>query len=346
MLPLWRVGQLNHDWYCRRISLCEFHPDGRCLRYGERLQEIEEHLKFSHLPPAPQGRQSRSPPPRRLISPNRARPIFKPAGVRGASPLPAKLRTATFGDEATATRPDEYPLMPLPHDVPLTPSFETAKRTSAAITISVDCCPVTALVDTGADPSVMSASLATELREGLTTWDGPQLVTAGVHHVSPIGRCTTRLDICASAFVASFLVPPKYPRPVTPGMDFLPEYGAVINPCYLFVTFANCASTDSDVEDEHCRVALRVVDDCVTLPPLSSVFVLVESPRDQSGTGIAEGNVPIAGSRSHHRSRYRRAPKWADYDLSYQFQWRIQAFCEAHHPHHQLVQCLKRHWTS
>lgn len=185
------------------------------------------------------------------------------------------------------------PPTPPPRDVPLTPSFETAKRASAVITVSVDCYPVTALVDTGADYSVMCASLANRLRKVLTAWDGPHLVTAGGHLVSPIGRCTARLTIYTSTFVASFLVLPKCSRLVILGMDFLQEYGAIINLRDLFVTFSNNVSSDSDVKDEHHRAALRVVDDCVTLPPRSSIFVLVECPQDHLDMGIAEGNLTI-----------------------------------------------------
>lgn len=134
--------------------------------------------------------------------------------------------------------------MPAPNDVPLTPSSVTAKTTSAAITVSIGCHPVTALVDTEAEYLVMSAASVTKLRKVLTTWDGPQLIIAGAHLMSLISRCTARLEICASAFVASFLVLPNRCQPVILGVDFLQEYGAVIYLRDLFVTFANCVHTD------------------------------------------------------------------------------------------------------
>lgn len=130
-------------------------------------------------------------------------------------------------------------------------------------------------------------------RKVLTPWDGPQLIPAGRHLVSLISRCTEGLEICASAFVAHFLVLPNCTRPVILGIDFLQEYETVINAQELFVTFAVCVHTDSNDADEHRRVALHVVDECVTLPPRSSIFVLAEGPQEQAGTGIAEGKVAL-----------------------------------------------------
>lgn len=60
----------------------------------------------------------------------------------------------------------------------------------------------------GVNYSVMSAALATQLRKVLTC-DAPILITART-----IRQCTVRLEICASAFVVSFLVLPRWFRPV------------------------------------------------------------------------------------------------------------------------------------
>lgn len=132
-------------------------------------------------------------------------------------------------------------------------------------------------MDTGADYSVISAELVAELRKVITPWEhGLNLRSAGGHLLTPIGRCTARLQIPESTFVASFIMLRECSRKVILGMDFLREHGAVIDLRKLLVTFSDDhAQTPRDTATQ--RTALRIVDDAITLPPRTSMFVTVMS---------------------------------------------------------------------
>lgn len=71
-------------------------------------------------------------------------------------------------------------------------------------------------------------------------------------------------------------------------MDFLLEYGAIINLRELLVTFSSEHATHSD--DYHLQsTVLRVSGDCATLPPRSTTLITVETDDDPPHLGIAEG---------------------------------------------------------
>ena len=114
--------------------------------------------------------------------------------------------------------------------------------------------------------------------------------------MTPIGRCTARLQIRESTFIASFIVLRECSRKVILGMDFLREHGAVIDLRDLLITFADGhAPKPSDTNVQ--RTALRIVDDAVTLPPRTSMFVTVQSDIDHGSSGIAEANLSVLLAR-------------------------------------------------
>lgn len=119
---------------------------------------------------------------------------------------------------------------------------------------------MTALVDTGADYSVISSNLARELRKVLTQWTGPHIRTAGGHLVTPTGQCTVRVTIRGYTYVGDFIVLPECSRDVILGMNFLQTNGAIIDLQTSTVTFSTeraIARNDSEA-GQFC--ALRVLD--------------------------------------------------------------------------------------
>lgn len=112
----------------------------------------------------------------------------------------------------------------------------------------------------------MSGALASKLRKVTTPWQGPQLRTAGGHLVMPTGMCTARIRIRASTFTGSFLVLPVCSRPIILGMDFLREYGAIIDLRELLVSFEDPFPSEADSPTQLPKTALRVSDESVTLP--------------------------------------------------------------------------------
>ncbi|KAM7315693.1 hypothetical protein ISCGN_005476, partial [Ixodes scapularis] len=114
-------------------------------------------------------------------------------------------------------------------------SNATRDRNDAPATVSnnlnvvIDGHDASALVDTGADYSVLSGRLSRRLRKVTTPWDGPQIRTAGGHLITPVGRCTARVEIHGETCPVKFVVLQDCSRDVILGMDFLCEYGAVID---------------------------------------------------------------------------------------------------------------------
>lgn len=86
-----------------------------------------------------------------------------------------------------------------------------------------------ALVDTGADYSVVSGRFVNRLKKVKTMWDGPQIRTAGGHLITPTGRCTARVAVDGHSYTVSFVIIQECSRDVILGRDFLNENGAVID---------------------------------------------------------------------------------------------------------------------
>lgn len=156
----------------------------------------------------------------------------------------------------------------------------------------IDGLQVSALVDTGADYSIISGKLATSLKKVMTPWNGTRIRTAGGHVVTPLGRCTARVKIRASTFVVTCLVLRDCSRQLILGMDFLRENGAIINLRERMVTFSTQRATDRDA-DSCRRPALRVADESVTLPPRATAFIEVTCEDLRDGDAVAESNLSL-----------------------------------------------------
>ncbi|XP_077541155.1 uncharacterized protein LOC144153376 [Haemaphysalis longicornis] len=203
-----------------------------------------------------------------------------------------KLDTAAFGGGVADGGDDqELPSLSVSTHSSKTTTGADGKNTSLDIYVDIDGRCVNALVDTGADYSILSGRLATILSKVTTPWTGAQIRTAGGHIVTPIGMCTARIKIHGSTFVASFLVLRECSRDLILGMDFLREYGAVIDFRKRRVSFTTELATGENDGDR--RLVLRITDDAVTIPPRSSVFVEVSCDEMPEGEAVAEGNLSL-----------------------------------------------------
>lgn len=150
-----------------------------------------------------------------------------------------------------------------------------------------------ALVDTGADYSVISSELVRTLRKVLTPWRGSPVRTAGGHLIEPTGRCTARVGIRGFTYVASFIVLAKCSRDLIIGMDFLLANGAVINLREACVSFSTRHAIATYVAEEKKFYDLCIVDDDVVVPPRSSVAVEVKSNAFSDYNGLADSNTEL-----------------------------------------------------
>ncbi|KAM7315723.1 hypothetical protein ISCGN_005506 [Ixodes scapularis] len=138
-------------------------------------------------------------------------------GVRGD----ATLQTPVFTDPPRTSEG--------PHPNATRDRNDAPATVSNNLNVVIDGHDASALVDTGADYSVLSGRLSRRLRKVTTPWDGPQIRTAGGHLITPVGRCTARVEIHGETCPVKFVVLQDCSRDVILGMDFLCEYGAVID---------------------------------------------------------------------------------------------------------------------
>ncbi|KAM7313167.1 hypothetical protein ISCGN_003056 [Ixodes scapularis] len=203
----YHCGEADHVYRrCpyRRLGLRGFHPNDPRPRYGERPREIDEYLRRPQSPEPASRREFRSPSPRRAATPG--------GGVAEDDRRQDPPRTSE-GPHSNATGDR--------NDAPATVSNN--------LNVVIDGHDASALVDTGADYSVLSGRLSRRLRKVTTPWDGPQIRTAGGHLITPVGRCTARVEIHGETCPVKFVVLQDCSRDVILGMDFLCEYGAVID---------------------------------------------------------------------------------------------------------------------
>lgn len=168
------------------------------------------------------------------------------------------------------------------------------------IAVTVDDEEVMALIDTGADTSVMSMGLACRLKKVSTQWAGSQIRTAGGHLLTPVGRCTARVSIHGFTYLGDFIILPSCSRDLILGLDFLRDNGAVIDLQQSQVTFSTAHALARNPHGSYVN-ALRIVDDDVTLPPKSSVLTLVTCDvfdKFHEYEGIAEANIPLLLKRN------------------------------------------------
>lgn len=167
------------------------------------------------------------------------------------------------------------------------------------ILVTIDDEEVTALIDTGADSSIMSRELASKLKKVFTQWTGSHVRTAGGHLLIPVGRCTARVNIRAFTYAGVFIILPSCSRDLILGMDFLQANGAIINLEKSSVTFSTAKAIASDAGDENpTENALRIVEDSITVPPRSSLLTLVTCDAFDGYEGIAEANTPLMLERN------------------------------------------------
>lgn len=163
---------------------------------------------------------------------------------------------------------------------------------SSDIPVQIDGCETSALADTGADHSVMSQTLARALKKVLAPRTGLQIRTAGGHLITPVGRCTARIKIHGFTYIGTFIVLPERSKDLILGMDFLKANGAVIDFQNSTISFSTKQAIERSIEDRR-DTALRIIDDGVTLPARTSVFVNVKNDAFHDYEGIAEGNVRL-----------------------------------------------------
>ncbi|XP_077508532.1 uncharacterized protein LOC144119896 [Amblyomma americanum] len=201
-----------------------------------------------------------------------------------ATPLPA----------VTMTVPSTSPTY-LTLQTPRTPKpfhGRAEGRISLDIPVLVDTKKVSALVDTGADYSILSGRLATTLKKVTTPWKGPDIRTAGGHVVAPLGMCTARVTVRGCTFVATFLVLRECSRDVILGIDFLREHGAIIDLPNRLVTFSTKLAT-AEPAHQGSQSALRVAEDNVTVPPRASILARVTCDEPHRGLRVVEPNVSL-----------------------------------------------------
>lgn len=167
----------------------------------------------------------------------------------------------------------------------MTTRVTIAEVGSADLVVFIDGHEVLSLIDTGADYSIISQTLADRLKKVKMPWSGLQIRTAGGHLMTPAGKCTARISIGDSNFVGSFVVLAECCRDLILGMDFLREHKAVIDVGERLITFSS--SNNQPVRTER-RASLRVIEDDVNIPPRSCMLVSVKCDVSFTVDGIAE----------------------------------------------------------
>ncbi|KAM7313892.1 uncharacterized protein ISCGN_003679 [Ixodes scapularis] len=206
---------------------------------------------------------------------------------------PGKLGAATpGGGVAEDDRRKEPPrTTERSHSPDATHHNDAPASVSNNLNVVIDGHDASALVDTGADYSVLSGRLSRRLRKVTTPWDGPQIRTAGGHLITPVGRCTARVEIHGETCPVKFVVLQDCSRDVILGMDFLCEYGAVIDLGANRLTLRKPVSPPE--EPKATSSAVRVLASHVNLPPRSSVFVPVGITEAFCGEVLLEGSLQL-----------------------------------------------------
>lgn len=110
----------------------------------------------------------------------------------------------------------ENPLLTLPTDQNL-------------IAVEVDALPVTALIDTGAHISVMSADLRKRLKKVLTPAESRFVRVADGGTAAVLGMCAARVSVAGRHTSVLFHVLDHCPHDVILGLDFLSAHSAIID---------------------------------------------------------------------------------------------------------------------
>lgn len=145
-------------------------------------------------------------------------------------------------------------------------------------------------MDTGADYSILSGKIKTQLKKVITPWNNSQIRTAGGHIVTPLGAFVIRVQIRGCTFVANCLILRECSRDVILVADFLQEYGAVIDLQERHVTFSASGAINFGDDQQRADV-LRVAAASVMLSPQASVLVNVTCCGLHDDEAVAETNL-------------------------------------------------------
>lgn len=135
--------------------------------------------------------------------------------------------------------------------------------------IQVDDVTVTALIDTGAQISIMSAALRTQLRKVITPAIQSTVRVADGSSSAVLGMCTARVCIAGHQTIGLFAVLAQCPHDVILGLDFLSTHSALID-CstgVLQLELPFDAHVLSDTPSRLCSVEF------LHLPPQASTYV-------------------------------------------------------------------------
>ena len=128
-----------------------------------------------------------------------------------------------------------------------------------------------------------------------TAWQGPEIRTAGGHLITPAGVCTARVTINNRTYPASFVILQHCSRDVILGMDFLSHHGAVIDLRSESITL-----TSEKAPPPHTtpgNPVLNVIEEHVTIPPLSSIIISVGTEEPADIEGVIEGDQHLLLNR-------------------------------------------------
>lgn len=149
--------------------------------------------------------------------------------------------------------------------------------------VQVDGVSVSALIDTGAHVSVMSADLRNRLKKILTPPTTPVVRVADGGTAPVIGMCAARVSFADRSTIVLFTVIAHCPHDIILGLDFLSAHSALID------CSASTLRLDLPVLDPSEPHPSRLSSvDFVRLPPSALTYVdLVSSPPVPDGHYIA-----------------------------------------------------------
>lgn len=179
LLPLWRSRTLVQG-----VSLPTTRTVGLCHRLSSSASrpKTPDHCRV-HCTTAPRTLTATPSIKVAVSTPglSKAFELYKCPTGTVPKPCPGKLGAAAFRGEVTEGRVAERlpPMAPTQHAVTATAKPCDNGRLSLDIPVLIDGHTVNALVDTGADYSIMSSRLTRGLKKVTMPWWGPKIRTAG-----------------------------------------------------------------------------------------------------------------------------------------------------------------------
>lgn len=140
------------------------------------------------------------------------------------------------------------------------------------VEIFVDDVPVQALIDTGAQVSVMRSDLRSRLRKVLTPAESPAVRVANGSTTAVMGMCAARVTIAGRPVLVLFTVLAECPHEVILGIDFLTAHSALID-CATGTLRLELPHYFADPTEDH-KSRLRSAE-FVRLQPDAATYVLM-----------------------------------------------------------------------